>query len=89
MAKIVRMIATGSRFFNIQEELVAIWMSAAFYSHRGGSSYLKDMVTFRLFMRESGFINVREYAMSVVPHAVVCLMPNRMRDLAYRKLLRK
>ena len=38
---------------------------------------------------ENGYFTKFEYLKSIVPHAIVCYMPNFMRDFVYRKMLRR
>lgn len=85
----VRMIRTGCKCYNIQEYLTYMRISADFYKRRGGIKYLKSIYRFKHEQYEVGYISYFGFLKAFLPHAVVCLLPNGLRDLIYRKLLRK
>lgn len=85
----IRMIKSGCVCKNIQKPLTYMRISNDFYKRRGGIKYAKSILKFKNEQLRTGYFNKREYFMSTVPHVIVCLMPNFMRDLFYRKLLRK
>lgn len=85
----VRMIRSGCKCYNIQEILVYMRISEDFYKRRGGIKYLKSINRFKKEQFKLGYFTRAEYLKSIIPHAVVCLMPNFMRDWIYRNLLRK
>ena len=84
-----RMLACGCRADNLGEPLVAMRVSEDFYARRGGVQYLKYAKAFKRAQVERGYFTERDYVCSYVPHALVCLMPNSLRSLIYRILLRK
>lgn len=84
----MRMVSAGAKFQNIAEPLVFVGVDRSFFQRRGDLSYLKKMVHFRTTCLKRGDINAFEYITSIVPHAIVCLLPNRLRTLAYRAFLR-
>ena len=85
----LRMIRNNCRCYNIQDVLVYMRIGADFYKRRGGSKYFKSKKKFKKEQLENGYFTKLEYYKSVIPHAIVCYMPNNLRDLVYRKLLRK
>lgn len=85
----LRMIRNNCICYNIQDVLVYMRIGADFYKRRGGSKYFKSIKKFKKEQLENGYFTKLEYYKSVIPHAIVCYMPNNLRDLVYRKLLRK
>lgn len=85
----LRMLRTGCKCYNIQDNLVFMRISDDFYKRRGGIKYLKSINKFKKEQVKVGYFTHFEYLKSIIPHAIVCLMPNFMRDLIYKKLLRK
>lgn len=85
----MRMVKTGAKFYNIPKPLVFMGVNSDFFQRRGDVEYLKKMIRFRNTCLKRKDINRFEYLTSVVPHAVVCLMPNGLRTAVYKNLLRK
>jgi len=85
----VRMIRNGCKCYNIQEYLTYMRINKDFYKRRGGLKYLNSIHKFKKEQYKVGYINYFEYLKTFLPHAIVCLLPNTIRDLVYRKLLRK
>ena len=84
-----RMLACGCQADNLSEPLVAMRVSDEFYSRRGGVQYLKYAKAFKRAQLERGYFTKRDYICSYLPHAIVCLMPNSIRALIYRVILRR
>lgn len=85
----LRMIKNGCICYNIQEVLVYMRIGKDFYRRRGGHKYFKSIKKFKKEQFENGNFSKKEYYKSIIPHAIVCYMPNFMRDFTYKKLLRK
>ena len=85
----LRMIRNGCKCYNIQDIYVYMRISDDFYKRRGGIKYLKSINKFKKEQVKVGYFTHFEYLKSIIPHSIVCLMPNFMRDLIYKKLLRK
>lgn len=85
----VRMLRFNCKCYNIQELLTYMRISEDFYKRRGGTKYLKSIYKFKHEQYMIGYMSYSEFLKSFIPHAVVCLMPNSMRDVFYRKVLRK
>ena len=64
-------------------------ISQDFYKRRGGIKYLKSILKFKKEQLHTGYFTKKEYLISSIPHIIVCLLPNFLRDFIYRKLLRK
>ncbi len=85
----VRMLSTGCKCYNIQEVLVYMRIGQDFYKRRGGYKYMKSILKFKNLQLKNGYFSIGDYMRSTIPHVIVCLMPNKLRDFVYRNLLRK
>lgn len=85
----LRMIRNGCKCYNIQEPYVYMRISEDFYKRRGGYKYYKSIRKFKKEQLDNGYFSIIDYVESIVPHMVVCFMPNCCRDFVYKKLLRK
>ena len=85
----VRMIENGANCYNIEEILVFMRISEDFYKRRGGIKYLNSILKFKKEQFNNGFYSKKDFIVSSFAHIVMCLIPNKMRDLLYRKVLRK
>ena len=84
-----RMEMNGTKGFNVQENLLYVRVNPKFYERRGGIKYLKSILKFKKRLLKSGFYSRKDYLISAGAHFVVCLMPNKVREFIYIKLLRK
>lgn len=75
--------------YNIQENLYYIRINDAFFSRRGGVSYMKTAVLFKFNHMKQGHMSILDFIISAGSQSIVCLMPNFMRKWIYLKLLRK
>lgn len=85
----IRMIEKGAKCYNFQELLVYMRISEDFYKRRGGIKYLKSILKFKKEQYKKGFYSFKDYLVSSFAHIVMCLMPNKLRDFLYRKVLRR
>ena len=85
----VRMVYNNARCYNVQSALYFLRVSEGFYRRRGGLAYMKRQHRFKRDNYRRGLISFSDYLISAGSHAVVCLMPNKLRSLVYLKLLRK
>lgn len=84
----MRMAASGCVFYNLQESLVWVRTGEDFFARRGSMDYLKKMLYFKSQCHRRGDLSLSEFIVSAVPHALVCVLPNRLRTLIYENLLR-
>ena len=84
----MRMKSAGSLFYNIQENLVYVRASSDFFERRGGVAYTKNMMHFKSTALRRGDYDVPQFLISVIPHAIVCLAPGRVRRFIYKFFLR-
>lgn len=85
----IRMIEKKAQCYNFQEILVYMRIGEDFYKRRGGIKYLKSILKFKKEQYKKGFFSRKDYIISAGTSTVICLMPNKIRDLFYKKVLRK
>lgn len=85
----IRMIEKNAKCYNFQDILVYMRISEDFYKRRGGIKYLKSILKFKKEQYKKGFYSTRDYIISCTSHIFVCLMPNIIRELFYKKILRR
>ena len=85
----IRLIKQNCKCYNLQKKYVYMRISQDFYKRRGGIKYLKSILKFKKEQLHTGYFTKKEYLVSSIPHIIVCLLPNFLRDFIYRKLLRK
>lgn len=82
----VRMLMKGYRARNVEDVLLDMRSPADMYERRGGRKYAEDMLRFHRWMKRSGWSKESDYLSGAVPHAVVCVLPNGIRKIIYKKL---
>ncbi|MDD3341525.1 MAG: glycosyltransferase [Bacilli bacterium] len=85
----VRMLSSECKCYNIQEPLVYMRVGSEFYKRRGGWKYMNTILKFKNEQLKTRYFSVSDYLKSTIPHIIVCLMPNKLRDYIYRNMLRK
>lgn len=75
--------------YNIQENLYYIRTSPDFYKRRGGVQYAKTALQFKANLYKKGYTKLTDFIISGVGQAVVCILPNKIREIIYNKILRK
>ena len=58
------------------------------YERRGGRQYARDLLRFHRWLREQGWATRKDYLTGALPHAIVCIIPNKMRKGVYRLIRR-
>ena len=86
---IVHMILSGAKIYNIQENLMYMRVSPDFYKRRGGWEQAKLVLRLKKEFYDYKFYSIWDFLVSGVGNAVIALMPNKVRELFYKKLLRK
>ena len=84
-----RIIYKGYKCKNIQEPLVYMRTSSDFYKRRSGIKYAITMAKFRWEQYRMRVTNLFEFIIYTSGHFLVCIMPNSLRKIIYKKLLRK
>ncbi len=83
----VRMLMAGKRGYNLQETILKMRVTGM-HRRRGGFHYAKSIVKFRLYLLKSGFCSFGDFLYTVVGHVGVSILPNRLREMFYNKMLR-
>lgn len=84
-----KMAKNGFRFYNIQEPLVKVRGGKEMIGRRGGKSYIKHMVCFENKLLKMKMINQTTYLKNILIRTICALMPNTIRSLIYKIILRK
>lgn len=84
----IRMLVNGAKFYNIQESLLYFRTSEAMFMRRGGLKYALTEVSFLWKMHNIGYVNFFSTIKSIIIRFTVRIMPNSVRSLIYKKLLR-
>ena len=85
----VRMLMNGANFYNIQESLLFFRCSSNMYKRRGGWKYAIDECNFQNKMRQMGFISLQECVKNISIRFTIRILPNFLRTIIYKKVLRK
>lgn len=85
----VHMIQNGALCSNISDQLVFVRIGEDMYERRGGIDYFKKYRTGRKRILDTGYISYKEYFYSVFVQLIVCLLPNSIRGLVFKKILHK
>ncbi|MBD5132144.1 MAG: glycosyltransferase [Clostridiales bacterium] len=86
----VRMYLAGAKFYNIQENLVCARIDESTFARRGGYKYYKSERDLFKYMYKNKIIGFGSYVKAkTIRFILYVLMPNRMRQWAYKKFARK
>ena len=81
----VKLIQAGHRFHNLQEPLLKMRTGEAFIKRRGVNMLKGELNTYR-YMRETGFINRKEFLVTATLRAIIRIAPGWLKILAYKHL---
>ncbi|MBE5996940.1 MAG: glycosyltransferase [Lachnospiraceae bacterium] len=82
----IRMLQKGCHGANLKDPILKMRTSESQMLRRGGYRYTKDMLAFHRWILRSGWSRPLDFLTGAVPHAVVCLLPNRLRLRIYQML---
>lgn len=85
----IRMLKTGSKFYNFQIPLTYMRISKDFYKRRGGIKYYRSINKFKKMMYKEGYITYPQYLKTNLASLIVTMMPGFLRTYIYKKFLRK
>lgn len=85
----VTMLHGGLKGYNVQKNLLYMRAGEDMYKRRGGISYVGCIFRFKNHLRKIGFINMFSFLIDVIMRTIVSLVPNRVRVIIYKKILRK
>ena len=83
------MLLKGYRGYNIQEILLYMRSGQDMYQRRGGFGYVKCIFRFKNHLRKMEFISMGMFFVGSIGHAVVSMIPNKIRTEIYAKMLRR
>lgn len=84
----IRMLQQGYLGYNIQEPLLWMRAGSAMYKRRGGWKYVESQRKLFEYMAKSGFISQTDYWVQSMVRLVGAVMPNKLRALVFKKILR-
>lgn len=84
----VRLLQKGYKLTNIEEPLLHFRIGNDMIGRRHGISYLKKEYKFLSAIKQLGFINTKEYILSLMLKAPLRIMPKSMLRFFYAKFLR-
>ncbi|MCQ2516011.1 MAG: glycosyltransferase [Saccharofermentans sp.] len=85
----VRMLKNGAKAMNLSEPLLYMRTDEGMYLRRGGKKYASVMLNFHKHLLNTGWTTKKEYITGALPHAIVCVMPEFIRRVVYRRLHKK
>lgn len=83
-----RMLLNKCQCENIDKAILNMRIGRDFYNRRGGKTYLKNILVFKYNLLQKDFYTVPQFIYSACAHIVVCIIPNKLREKVYLKLLR-
>lgn len=84
----IKMIISGAKMYNIQQDLVYARTGTNMFERRGGIKYIKREYKMQRKMLELKFISYKEFIFNIAIRSFVRIIPNKLRGLIYMKLLR-
>lgn len=84
----IRMLQHGYLGYNIQEPLLWMRAGSAMYKRRGGWKYVESQRKLFEYMAKSRFISQTDYWIQSMVRLVEAAMPNKLRTLVFKKILR-
>jgi hypothetical protein len=82
-----KMLASGAEPANVAEPLVYYRVGSGAYARRGGLALLRSEIALQRTFRAQGITTRREYVRNLVVRGGYRLVPTRIRQLAYRRLI--
>jgi len=84
----VRLLQDGATLANLDAVLVKMRAGEDLFARRGGIEYASEELRQQKALLEMGFIGVPRFLCNVAMRVPIRLVPNRIRSLIYRRLLR-
>ena len=85
----VNMFLSGTTAENVDGFLVYARIGKDMFERRGGLSYYKKYRAGRKQIYKTGYINFFEYHTSLFVQFIVCIMPNKLRGMIFKKFLHR
>ncbi len=84
----INMLLNGSKMMNLQESLVYYRVGPEMFQRRGGWRYVRREWRLQRQLYDKGFISLGEFLKNGMARTAVRLMPNSLRGMIYKKVLR-
>lgn len=84
----VRMLMNGAKFYNIQESLLYFRSSSDMFKRRGGINYALMELKFEQELLRIKFIDKSIFIKNILIRFISRLIPNKLRTIIYKHLLR-
>lgn len=84
-----RVFAKGYKLENIKDELVKVRGGQEMIERRGGFKYVKSIFVFQKKILKLGIINYYEFVKNLILRVPVAIIPNNLRKIIYKNILRK
>lgn len=85
----IRLLIHGAKFYNIQESLLYFRFSPDMFKRRGGWKYAWNELYFQKSIKQMGFISKGQFLKNITIRFLVRIIPNSLRTILYKQLLRK
>lgn len=85
----IRMLQQGFIGYNLQEPLLWMRSGSEMYKRRGGWKYVESQRKLFAYMSKSGFISQTDYWVQSMVRLVGAVMPNWLRKILFKNILRK
>ena len=85
----VKMIQKGCKMANLEDVHVYTYASDDIYKRRGGLEYLKYEIKFQKEISKLNYISKTKMMTNIVVRASIRILPNFIRKLVYKNILRK
>lgn len=82
----IRMLLKDYEAANLNSVLLDMRTPADIYLRRGGKQYARDLLRFHKWLKSIGWSTSTDYMTGAIPHAIVCILPNGIRRLIYKRL---
>jgi len=86
---VVRLLMSGARLSNLNENLTYMRVGEDFYRRRGGWKYLKAILKLKREFVRYRFYSYSDFVVAALGHAVIILIPTSARECIYRRVLRR
>lgn len=83
------MIRINAKMANIDDVLVYVRTGEDMLKRRGGLDYFKKYESGRRTILKTGTISASDYLITVIAQFVVCIIPLKLREFVFNKILRK
>lgn len=85
----IRLLLNGAKLYNIQESLLLFRTSLDMYKRRGGLKHAINEIKFQKLIHRLGYISYGIMIFNISIRFTMRIIPNSLRALLYKKLLRK